>query len=337
MKVSELGEFGLIELLAEIATKSRPKPLLVDIGDDAAAWSSEAGVQLATSDALIQDVHFTLSTTTWRELGWKALAVNLSDIAAMGGVPQYALISLGLPGDIDVEHMAQLYQGMAELARRFDVAIAGGDVVAAPSVVLSLAVIGSAQGNILTRAAASPGDQIAVTGYLGASGGGMAMLTRELQFDEETTTYLRQAHLKPYPRVVEGQLLARHGVRAAIDVSDGLASDLAKLCKASKVGARLFLDQIPIHPSVRNSFKEDYLKLALAGGEDYELLFTGSPEVVDRLRGSLPCPTSVIGEIVSDEPGKIMLLDEHGEEIKLEKEGWDHFGPRDKSEASQSG
>jgi len=156
MKVSDLGEFGLIELLAKIATKSRSKPLLVDIGDDAAAWHSEAGVQLATTDALIQDVHFALSTTTWRELGWKALAVNLSDIAAMGGVPQYALVSLGLPGDTEVEHMTQLYEGMAELARLFDVGIVGGDVVAAPLVVLNLTVVGSAQGNILTRTASSP-------------------------------------------------------------------------------------------------------------------------------------------------------------------------------------
>jgi len=337
MKVSELGEFGLIELLAEIATKSRSKPLLVDIGDDAAAWRSEAGVQLATSDALIQDVHFTLSTTTWQELGWKALAVNLSDIAAMGGAPQYALVSLGLPGDTEVEHMAQLYKGMAELARLFDVAIIGGDVVAAPLVVLNLAVVGSAQGNILTRSAASPGQRIAVTGYLGASGGGMAMLKRGLQFDDETTASLRQAHLKPYPRVVEGQLLARHGVRAAIDLSDGLASDLAKLCKASKVGARLFLDQIPIHPSVRNSFRDDYLNLALAGGEDYELLFTGSTEVMDKVKESLPCPLSVIGDIVSDEPGKVTLLDEQGKEIKLEEEGWEHFAPKRNNELSQPG
>ena len=334
MKVSDLGEFGLIELLAEIATKSRAKPLLVDIGDDAAAWHSEYGVQLATSDALIQDVHFTLSTTTWRELGWKALAVNLSDIAAMGGVPQYALVSLGLPGDTEVEHMAQLYEGMAELARLFDVSIVGGDVVAAPLVVLNLTVVGSAQGNILTRTAASPGDQIAVTGYLGASGGGMSMLKRGFQFDEETTTHLRQAHLKPYPRVREGQLLACHGVRAAIDLSDGLASDLAKLCKASKVGARLFIDQIPIHPSVRNSFRDDYLYLALAGGEDYELLFTGSSKVIDKVRELLPCPMSVIGDIVSDELGKVMLFDDQGKEIKLEKEGWDHFAPKNKNELS---
>jgi thiamine-monophosphate kinase len=337
MKVSDLGEFGLIELLAKIATKSRAKPLLVDIGDDAAAWHSEAGVQLATTDALIQDVHFTLSTTTWRELGWKALAVNLSDIAAMGGVPQYALVSLGLPGDTEVEHMAQLYEGMAELARLFDVGIVGGDVVAAPLVVLNLTVIGSAQGNILTRTAASPGDRIAVTGYLGASGGGMAMLKRGFQFDEETTADLRQAHLKPYPRVREGQLLACHGVRAAIDLSDGLASDLAKLCKASKVGARLFIDQIPIHPSVRNSFRDDYLDLALAGGEDYELLFTGSTEVMDKVRKLLPCPISVIGDIVSDAPGKVRLLDEQGKEIKLEEKGWDHFAPKSQNELSRPG
>ena len=337
MKVSDLGEFGLIELLAEIATKSRAEPLLVDIGDDAAAWHSEAGVQLATTDALIQDVHFTLSTTTWRELGWKALAVNLSDIAAMGGVPQYALVSLGLPGDTEVEHMAQLYEGMAELARLFDVGIVGGDVVAAPLVVLNLTVVGSAQGNILTRTAASPGDRIAVTGYLGASGGGMAMLKRGFQFDEETTANLRQAHLKPYPRVREGQLLACHGVRAAIDLSDGLASDLAKLCKASKVGARLFIDQIPIHPSVRNSFRDDYLDLALAGGEDYELLFTGSSKVMDKVRKLLPCPISVIGDIVSDAPGKVRLLDEQGKEIKLEEKGWDHFAPKSKNELSRPG
>jgi len=337
MKVSEFGEFGLIELLAEIATESRSKPLLVDIGDDAAAWHSEAGVQLATSDALIQDVHFTLSTTTWRELGWKSLAVNLSDIAAMGGVPQYALVSLGLPGDTEVEHMTQLYEGMAELARLFDVAIVGGDVVAAPLVVLNLAVFGSAQDNILTRTAASLGDRIAVTGYLGTSGGGMAMLRRGLQFDEETTACLRRAHLKPYPRVLEGQLLARHGVRAAIDLSDGLTSDLAKLCKASKVGARLFLDQIPIHPSVRNSYRDDYLSLALTGGEDYELLFTGSNEVMDKVVGLLPCPLSVIGDIVSEEPGKVMLLDEQRKETKLETGGWDHFTARAKNELSEPG
>ncbi|MCK4964297.1 MAG: thiamine-phosphate kinase, partial [Dehalococcoidia bacterium] len=276
MKVSELGEFGLIELLAKIAGQLKDKSVLIGIGDDAACWRTEACAQLATSDSLIQDVHFTLSTTTWRELGWKALAVNLSDIAAMGGFPQYALVSLGLPGDIEVASVAELYEGMAELARLFDVSIVGGDSVGAPVVILSLAVVGKAQTTqtVLTRSAAAPGDRIAVTGYLGASAAGLAMLKKGLEFDKETAATLREAHLKPHPRIVEGQALARHGVKAAIDLSDGLVSDLNKLCKASGVGARLFTNQIPVHPVVRRSFGDDSIELALSGGEDYELLFT---------------------------------------------------------------
>jgi len=337
MKVSELGEFGLIELLAEIATKARGKALLVDIGDDAAAWRTKAAIQLATTDALIQDVHFTLSTITWRELGWKALAVNLSDIAAMGGAPQYALVSLGLPGDTEVEHVAQLYEGMVELTQRYDVAIAGGNIVAAPLVVLSLAVIGTAKGNILTRSAAAPGDQIAVTGYLGTSGAGLAMLKKGLQFDDETTTYLREAHLKPHPRIAEGQILASNGVKAAIDLSDGLVSDLAKVCKASRVGAHLRVEKIPIHPLVSAAFKQDCLNLALSGGEDYELLFTGRVEVMDRVKGLMPCPISVIGEIVNKEPGRVRLLNEQGKEIGVERGGWEHFAPRNESGLSKPG
>jgi thiamine-monophosphate kinase len=335
MKASELGEFGLIELLAEIVAKSRGEALLVDIGDDAAAWRTEAAIQLATTDALIQDVHFTLSTITWRELGWKALAVNLSDIAAMGGVPKYALVSLGLPGDTEVEHVTQLYDGMVELARRYDVAIAGGNIAVAPLVVLSLAVTGSAPSDVLTRSAAAPGDQIAVTGYLGASGAGLAMLKKGLQFDEETTTCLREAHLKPQPRVVEGQILARTGVKAAIDLSDGLVSDLAKLCKASGVGAEIRAERIPIHPLVSAAFEQDCLNLALSGGEDYELLFTGRVEVMDRVKGLMPCPLSVIGEIVNEEPGRVRLLNEQGKEIGVERGGWEHFTPGNDDEPSK--
>jgi thiamine-monophosphate kinase len=327
MKVSELGEFGLIELLARIVGRAGGD-VLVGIGDDAACWRTDAAIQLATSDALIQDVHFTLSTTTWRELGWKALAVNISDIAAMGGLPQYALVSLGLPGDTEVESVTELYEGMAELTHLFNVAIVGGDVVAAPIVVLSLAVVGAAQtGHILTRSAAAPGEQIAVTGYLGASGAGLAMLKSGLEFDKEIATSLREAHLKPNPRVVEGQTLARYRVKAAIDLSDGLVSDLAKLCKASGVGARLFVDQIPVHPLVRHSFADDSINLALSGGEDYELLFTAPTEVISQVREAMPCPITVIGEIVEEEPGRVRLFDEHGNEVQLEKEGWEHFAP----------
>ncbi len=329
MKISELGEFGLIELLAKIVGQPKGKQVLIGIGDDAACWRTGASMQIATSDSLIQDVHFTLSTTTWRDLGWKALAVNLSDIAAMGGLPQYALVSLGLPGDTEVESIAELYEGIEELARLFDVSIVGGDSVGAPVVMVSLAVVGRAQKSlsILTRSAAAPGDLIAVTGYLGASAAGLAVLRGVLELyleDEETVGTLRKAHLRPYPRVVEGQALALHGVKAAIDLSDGLVSDLRKLCKASGVGARLFTSQIPVHPLIRSSFGGDAIQLALSGGEDYELLFTARREVIERVKRAFACPVTVIGETVA-ETEMVRVIDEHGNELRVEKAGWEHF------------
>jgi thiamine-monophosphate kinase len=329
MKVSELGEFGLIELLAKIVGQPKGKQVLIGIGDDAACWRTGASTQIVTSDSLIQDVHFSLSTTTWRELGWKALAVSLSDIAAMGGLPQYALVSLGLPGDTEVASVAELYEGIEELARFFDVSIVGGDSVGAPVVMVSLAVVGKAEKNlsVLTRSAAAPGELIAVTGYLGTSAAGLAMLQGVLELhlkDEETAGQLKEAHLRPYPRVVEGQALACHGVEAAIDLSDGLVGDLGRLCKASGVGARLFTSQIPVHPLVRNSFGGDAIQLALSGGEDYELLFTARSEVIERVRGAIACPVTVIGETVA-KPEMVKVIDEHGNELSVEKAGWEHF------------
>jgi len=326
VKVSELGEFGLIQLFQRIVG-SPGDDVVVGIGDDAAVWRSNATLQVATTDALIENVHFTLGHTSWRELGWKALAVNLSDIAAMGGRPKCALVSLGLPSDTDVEGLAELYEGMVELARLFNVDIAGGDVVAAPVVMLSVSMVGTAD-HIVTRAAARPHDQIAVTGLLGASAAGLHMLKKGLLFDS-TTAPLREAHVKPYPRSVEGQVLAENEVRAAIDISDGLVGDLSKLCKASSVGARLYAHQIPIHPAVHTVFKQEALNLALSGGEDYELLFTDTMEVVAKVKGLMPCPVTVIGEITSNEPGRVRLLDENGNEMALERKGWEHFAPDD--------
>lgn len=339
MKVSELGEFGLIELLADIVNKTTSASvtsgsgyhLLLGIGDDTAVWRTEASVQLATTDTLVQDVHFTFGTATWEELGWKALAINISDIAAMGGIPRYALVTLGLPRDTEVEDVAQLYQGMTEAAKRYDATIVGGDIIGAPVVIISVALLGSAQGaadyphNILTRSAAVAGDLVAVTGYLGTSAAGLKMLREDLPFDKETASLLRQAHLRPLPRVDEGQTLLAEGVRAAIDISDGLAGDLDKMCQASGVGARIRVDKVPIHPLVRAAFKNDCLKLALAGGEDYEALFTARAEILDRIKGQIPIPVTIIGEIIKAEAGQVRLLDAEGKEMPLEDTGWDHF------------
>jgi thiamine-monophosphate kinase len=206
--------------------------------------------------------------------------------------------------------------------------VVGGNISSAPLVVITIMIIGQSQTyGILTRSAAMPGDLIAVTCYLGSSAAGLEMLDRHLQFDLETMTFLRNAHLRPQPRIAEGQLLVRKGVRAAIDISDGLVADLGHLCKASQVGATIKVDRVPIHPKVRIAFPRDYLDFALAGGEDYELLFTAYEKVIDDIRAAADFPISVIGEITQEE--EMNLLDKKGKPFPVVKKGWDHFKQED--------
>jgi len=330
MKVSELGEFGLIDLLARMVGASRDEHLLIGIGDDAAAWQGDASIQLATVDSFIQDVHFPSGTASWQELGWKALAANLSDIAAMGGVPRYALVSLALPEDTEVDDVTNLYTGMLELAGQYGVAIIGGDISRAPLVAITITILGNAKDrdkHILTRSAAEPGELVAVTGKLGAAAAGLEMLTKKLQFDPQATACFNGAFLHPYPRIAEGQLLVDQGVKTAIDLSDGLISDLNQICKASQVSARVEIDRVPIEPRVKAQFGEKSPELALSGGEDYELLFTARAEVIDRVKRAAACPITVIGEIVAGKEG-VTLVDSQGNPINLGKVGWEHFTTR---------
>jgi len=334
MRVSELGEFGLIDLLAKMVYRTQDKQipawqkLIIGIGDDAAGWHGDASTQLATVDSFIQDVHFSLDITPWKELGWKALAINLSDIAAMGGVPKYALVSLALPDDTEVDDVTDLYQGMIEMAQQFGVAIVGGNISSSPIVAINITVLGSAKNkgrHILTRSGAKVGDKVAVTGYLGTASAGWEILTKGLQFDPEATAFLKRASLHPYPRIAEGQLLVDAGVKTAIDISDGLVSDLNQICKASQVSARIEVDRLPIQPTVRANFGDRALELALSGGEDYELLFTASTEVIDKIKARAPCPITVIGEILADKADKITLVDSKGNPFIISKKGWEHF------------
>jgi len=339
-----LGEFGLIDLLRGVIQRSRqslaqrvrehPAPqalktlqdIIIDVGDDAAAWLVDGSVQLSTTDTLVQDVHFSFDGATWRELGWKALAVNISDIAAMGGVPTYALVTLGLPGHTPVEGVSELYEGMIEIGDKYGAAIVGGDIIGAPVVVISLTLMGLGKpGELLTRSSARVGDLVAVTGYLGSSGGGLRMLLDKMVLDVETARHLREAHLRPMPRVDEGQTLVRCGVRTAMDISDGLVADLSKLCKASGIAAKVHVSKVPVHPALKRAFPRDYLPLALGGGEDYELLFCGSSEVVERANETLETPVTIIGEIVEGSPGEVVLLDEEGRPVELKTWGWDHL------------
>ncbi len=332
MKVRDLGEFGLIEALSQIidvagvGIRSHPN-LLIGIGDDAAVWQSEASVQLGTTDTLIESVHFDLSTTSWLDLGWKSLAVNISDIAAMGGTPTHCMISLGLPPDTELENITELYKGMAEIAGNFSMAIAGGDISESPMVTITPTIIGTAEKDkILTRSGAKPGDKIAVTGSIGLSAAGLKMIQTKSNFDPETSMILREAHLRPWPRITEAQTLAQKGVKTAIDISDGLTADLGHICQASKVGAKVILSSIPIHPATITAFPDDTMKMALTGGEDYELLFTAPENVIESIQKHLVTPIAIIGQIVSDNPGKVVLLDKAGNEIELPQCGWEHFG-----------
>ena len=340
MKVEEIGEFGLIERLSKMAKQAEDKEkdawrrLIIGIGDDATAYFSDSPIQLATVDSLVQDIHFSLEYTSWEELGWKSLAVNLSDIAAMGGIPHYALVSVGLPGNTEVTDVISLYRGMTELANQYGVAIVGGDTVSSPFVFISVTVLGSAgakNNHLIRRSLAKPGDEIAVTNYLGTSAAGLEMLRKRLKFKPKLSRQLRQAHLKPYPRITEGRLLVEKGVKCGMDISDGLVGDLTHICQESKVGARINVDLVPISPSVKTCFGERALELALTGGEDYELLFTASPQVINRVKKAIQCPITVVGEITTEKVGKVTLINTNGKEVTLRKKGRDHFPNNGKS------
>jgi len=332
MKLSELGEFGLIAAINDTINKSRVasqpswQKLVTGIGDDAAAWQVKNSLQLATTDSLVQDVHFDLDTITWEELGWKALAINLSDIAAMGGIPRYALVSLFLPGELETENVLDFYRGMMRLAGNFGVAIAGGNISRASYIITSIALLGEAQDNtLLKRSTASVGEQIAVTGYLGLAAGGLKMLRQKIALEDTAASTLRQGLFLPAPRINEGQTLVSRGVKTAIDISDGLVADLYHICDASNVSAVIRTDMVPTHLTVQACFP-DYLNLALYGGEDYELLFTAGSDTVERVRHDLNCPVTVIGEITKKEgTAAVKLTNSKGETVLGEQRGWEHF------------
>jgi len=331
MKIFELGEFSLINMLNKLIHEeglaSTPN-LLIDIGDDAAAWQNDSSINMATVDCLVQDVHFKPDKIKWKELGWKALAVSLSDLASMGGAPRYALISLALPEDEEVENIADLYKGILELGQKFDVKIIGGNTSKAPIVFIDSIVFGNAvDSNImLTRSAAIPGDRIAVTGYLGGAAGGLQIINNDLLFADSINAPLMQALNQPSPRVEEGQILATHGVKCAIDISDGLIADLGHICQSSHVGAIIDTEAIPVHPAVIAAFGRDAFDMAISGGEDYQLLFTAGHDIINNIKNLIECPITIVGEIIADDSCGIILRDNSGNISQPKKTGWNHFG-----------
>lgn len=335
-RVKDIGEFGVIERLNRMVVDRgavndavRSFPLLVDTGDDTAVWQAGEGRELFTTDTVVEGIHFTRHTTPWQDLGWKAIAANISDVASMGGQPTYALITLGLPPETEVADIEEMYRGMLEICDEYGMAIVGGDIVGSPVMFVTTALTGVTQSAPLLRSNARPGDAVAVTGYVGSSGGGLRLMLDSADDESEAAGFLRQAHRRPAPAVKQGQMLAEAGITTAMDVSDGLADDLGKLCAASGVAAVIQAPAVPIHPMLRLRFPGDCLSLALGGGEDYVLLFTGPPGVVEPLIPHLGEGSAVIGSIAEvgagESPGKVTVVDDAGQPIASAGRGWDHF------------
>jgi thiamine-monophosphate kinase len=327
-----VGEIELIARLAQIFGAVPPEVPL-GIADDCAALDlGGPDYLLWTVDTLVEGVHFNLAYMSLSQLGHKSLAVNLSDIAAMGGKPGYTLLSLGWPPDRDLAGALEFGRGLAACARDYQVAVIGGDTVSSPlGVSIAVTVLGKVpQSEMLRRSGAQVGDLVYVTGTLGDSAAGLELLRRNLDLDPTLREPLVRAHLEPRPQIAAGRLLAREGLATAcIDLSDGVATDLRHICRLSGVGARLAAEDIPLSPGVRAVARiagKDPLDLALQWGEDYQLLFTSSPAQASRVperftHAGLVVP-SRIGEIG---PGKEVVLITRKREKIISGEGYDHF------------
>ncbi len=277
MKLSHLGEFGLIERIRHKLHVGRG--VRIGIGDDAAWIENQAGSSLVTADLLIDGVHFNLKWTSLFDLGFKSLAVNLSDIAAMGGTPAYVILSLGIPANFDSKSIDDFYRGLNTLARPSRVSVVGGDTSSAKGLVVSACVIGHAPRKPIRRAGATVADDIYVTGTLGDSALGLKLLrSGRTNLKSKGVAQLIVRHHRPTPRLLAGALLGKEQLATAmIDVSDGLLQDLGHICRASNLGAVIQNDRLPLSSPYRALAGKDGTRHALSGGEDYELLFCARP------------------------------------------------------------
>jgi thiamine-monophosphate kinase len=331
VELKKLGEFGLIEKIARSACAGFPT-VIKGIGDDAAVVrSSKKKCQLLTTDTLIEGIHFEPSLTTPYLLGKKCIAVNLSDIAAMGGTPVCFVVSLSTPPKTPYEFIHKLYQGMIQRARAFGVSLVGGDTTGSRDhMVITVTVLGTARTDqVIYRHGARAGDAIYVTGFLGDAALGLLLLQRRKALSR--IRFLVKKHLDPMPRVAEGKTISRMRLASSmIDISDGLLADLRHILKESQAGARIWLNHLPLSPPYRKHWQEgadDRYAPALCGGEDYELLFTVPPDKQKRvaaLERACGIPVTCIGEITGKK-GALKVLDEQNREVAYGKEGFTHF------------
>ncbi len=331
MRLKKVGEFPLIDIISRQTTASH-QSVIKGIGDDAAVLSEgHDKCLLVTTDILREDIHFKKSFTTPYLLGKKSLAVNLSDIAAMGGTPFCYFVSLSVPSNLSLNFIKELYRGMHKRAKEFNTVLLGGDTVSSlKDIVISITLIGKAKKeSIVYRNHAKKGDLIYLTGYPGESALGLLMLKKDSKSFKRKSAVRK--HLDPCPRVAIGKALAEKKIaNSMIDISDGVIADLEHITRQSKKGAHIYLSHIPLSNSYKKDcldFSTDMYNPALFGGEDYELLFTSetvNKAKIANLSKKSGIPITCIGK-VTDEPEEIALFDNNNKRIKPGKRGYSHF------------
>jgi len=347
--VSEVGEFGLLDRLsATLADAASARDLITGIGDDAAVYRvGSAGsdgpsrVHVVTTDALVEGVHFDRTYVPLRALGWKAIAVNVSDVVAMNARPRFATVALGLPNNVSVEGAEALYTGMAQACERYGLAVVGGDVTASARLTLSVTVIGEArEDEIVRRSGAKPGDLLCVTGDLGSAAAGLQVLLAGKdpmtegdgsadappQPDLTEFAYVVERQLMPQARLDRVETWAEAGVRptSLIDVSDGLASEAHHLSQSGIVGAVVDGGLLPVHVQTAlaaQRYDQRPEALVLYGGEDYELLFTIAEADASKLAADT---YAVVGQIVEPDEGVVLRLPD-GNRVPLQATGYRHY------------
>jgi thiamine-monophosphate kinase len=317
----DISEDALLAAVRKVLSGADPQ-VRVGPGDDAAVVAPGSGELLLSTDALIEGVHFTRGTTTARDLGAKAIAVNVSDIAAMAGSPRYALCALTLTDDVDAAWVMELFGGMREACDGYALWLVGGNLARGTELAIVITVVGEvAPGRAVLRSGARVGDLVAVTGDLGGAAAGLrssGAAAATALGDVERAAVAR--HVRPTARVGEAAVLARRGATSMIDVSDGLARDLSRICDASGVGVRLRVDDLPLGPAAT---RQD----AIGGGEDYELVVTlpdgdAFAAAASELADAFGVPLTAVGEIVAEER---IAVEAGGRESVLAAQGWDHF------------
>jgi thiamine-monophosphate kinase len=335
--IGALGEFGLIDHIAGQLTNQR-KETIKGIGDDAAVLACGDQIMVVSTDLLVEGIHFDLMYHPLKHLGYKAVIVNLSDICAMNATPKHITVSIAVSNRFSLEAIDELYEGIRIACEAYDVDLVGGDTASSPSgLLISITAMGSVSKDHITyRSGAKVGDILCVTGDLGAAYLGLQILEREkqvflanpeMQPELSEKKYLVGRQLKPEARLEAVKYFEKTGLipTSMIDVSDGLASDLLHICKASGVGAFVEEAQVPIHDEARSQaieFKMDPITCALSGGEDYELLFTVDPKDLDKVR--FMDSVYIIGEITAKEDG-VQLHTSGGNIHPITAQGWKHF------------